>query len=103
VQLRPCGGWRLADGARSVARPHRWGNYFVVGQPYVFGEEGGTVRNRAHAVDLFRRWMAANPAWVDAARRELAGLDLACWCPLDQPCHADVLLGIANPAGAHRG
>ncbi|HEY9371501.1 DUF4326 domain-containing protein [Streptomyces sp.] len=28
--------------------------------------------------------------------RELAGRDLACWCPLDQPCHADVLLEIAN-------
>jgi hypothetical protein len=26
----------------------------------------------------------------------LAGRDLACWCPLDQPCHADVLLAIAN-------
>ena len=29
-------------------------------------------------------------------RNELAGLDLACWCPLDQPCHADILLDIAN-------
>jgi hypothetical protein len=27
---------------------------------------------------------------------ELRGRDLACWCPLDQPCHADVLLAIAN-------
>jgi Domain of unknown function (DUF4326) len=30
-------------------------------------------------------------------RRDLAGKDLACWCPLDQPCHADVLLELANP------
>ena len=29
--------------------------------------------------------------------RDLAGKDLACWCPLDQPCHADVLLELANP------
>ena len=29
-------------------------------------------------------------------RAELAGKDLACWCPLDQPCHADVLLELAN-------
>jgi hypothetical protein len=27
---------------------------------------------------------------------EIRGKDLACWCPLDQPCHADVLLEIAN-------
>lgn len=27
---------------------------------------------------------------------ELRGKDLACWCPLDRPCHADVLLELAN-------
>lgn len=32
----------------------------------------------------------------DAAKGLLRGKDLACWCPLDQPCHADVLLRIAN-------
>jgi hypothetical protein len=31
-----------------------------------------------------------------AALRGLRGKDLACWCPLDYPCHADVLLEIAN-------
>ena len=31
---------------------------------------------------------------------ELAGRDLACWCPLDQPCHADVLLELANGGAA---
>ena len=36
--------------------------------------------------------------WPDkyAALPTLAGLDLACWCPLDRPCHADVLLELAN-------
>ena len=29
-------------------------------------------------------------------RKELSGKDLACWCPLGEPCHADVLLKIAN-------
>jgi len=33
---------------------------------------------------------------VEDVRRELAGKDLACWCPLSRPCHADVLLRIAN-------
>lgn len=32
----------------------------------------------------------------DADLAELRGRDLACWCPLDQPCHADVLLELAN-------
>lgn len=33
---------------------------------------------------------------IDDIRRELAGKDLACWCRLDQECHADVLLAIAR-------
>lgn len=33
---------------------------------------------------------------VDVIRAELAGHDLACWCRPDQPCHADVLLELAN-------
>ena len=44
-------------------------------------------------IELFRvhitKWARVDPS-------ELAGRDLACWCPLDQPCHADVLLEIAN-------
>ena len=34
----------------------------------------------------------------DEIRAELAGHDLMCWCGLDLPCHADVLLDIANSA-----
>jgi hypothetical protein len=33
---------------------------------------------------------------VVASLPELRGRDLACWCPLDEPCHADVLLEVAN-------
>jgi hypothetical protein len=34
---------------------------------------------------------------VATLRRDLEGKDLDCWCPLDQPCHADLLLELANP------
>lgn len=40
------------------------------------------------------------PVTVADVRWHLAGRDLACWCPLDQPCHADVLLEIANGGAA---
>lgn len=41
--------------------------------------------------------MKARAQWPSsAARHELLGKDLACWCSLDQPCHADVLIRIAN-------
>lgn len=37
-----------------------------------------------------------NASAVAEIRATLAGKDLACWCPLDRPCHADVLLTLAN-------
>lgn len=74
-----------------VGRPTRWGN------PYQDGHDGDG--NRAHLVDLYREHLA-RPAQADlcaAIRTTLRGKNLACWCPLDgQPCHADVLLEIAN-------
>ncbi|HZL05925.1 MAG TPA: DUF4326 domain-containing protein, partial [Coriobacteriia bacterium] len=40
---------------------------------------------------------------LEDVRAALAGRDLACWCPLTDPCHADVLLEIANaPEGGER-
>lgn len=44
-------------------------------------------------------WTPRHAPSLDEIRAELAGRDLACWCPPDQPCHADVLLEIANGAG----
>src|SRR5689334_17686838 len=56
------------------------------------------VRGRGldEALRLYREHLAARPGLVRRARAELAGRDLACWCPLDQPCHADLLLTIAS-------
>jgi phosphopantothenoylcysteine synthetase/decarboxylase len=52
----------------------------------------------AAAVADYRQWiMQPEQAHLrDAIRTELRGKDLACWCPPDQPCHADVLLELAN-------
>jgi hypothetical protein len=46
----------------------------------------------------YRDYLASRPDLVDAVRRELAGRTLACWCPLDVACHADILAAVA--AGA---
>lgn len=40
------------------------------------------------------------PPSIDDVRASLRGKNLACFCPLDQPCHADVLLEIANGEGS---
>jgi hypothetical protein len=88
IQLSRKKGWRKPEGAVVVARPSKWGN------PYrVIGTTG-----RADAVELFRVLLRDSPVLQKEAREDLAGRDLACWCPLDEPCHADVLLDFANGA-----
>ena len=85
VQLSRKKGWRLPPNTVVVSRPSRWGNPFKADWP-----EGG--KDRDWAVSAFRGWIYYHPWDVTPLR----GKNLACWCPLDQPCHADVLLEIAN-------
>jgi hypothetical protein len=93
IQRKRTKGWRMPEGAIYVGRPTVWGNRYTVGTP---GTGLGVVATAREAVDGFRR-MWSEPHQIGYIRERLAGKDLACWCPLDQPCHADVLLEIANP------
>ncbi len=122
IQRKRTKGWRMPEGAVYVGRPTKWGNPFVVGErthlwhratthPYDFCRDWFHVVRAEQAVALYRK-VIAQPGqyWLDQPwvptrldiRSELAGKDLACWCPLDQPCHADVLLEIANAEPADR-
>jgi hypothetical protein len=104
--------------AVNVARPSGWGNparigaYFKVGDPDPSGrsffrmawcettEEYATpaftfVANQEIAVNLFRK--LADTGFYSASKvAELRGKNLACFCPFDRACHADVLLELAN-------
>ncbi len=76
-----------------------------VGDTYAHTYPGGrTVNHTVQAatveqcVELFRRG-ARSPHLRKIVLEKLAGKNLACWCPLDQPCHADVLLELADQEG----
>ncbi len=76
-----------------VGRPTVWGNPFIVGAELI----GGDKLSAKKSVALFRQY--ASDAFNEGDLRAcLRGKNLACWCPLDQPCHADVLLELANSA-----
>ena len=97
IQRRRVKGWRMPAGAIYVGRPTKWGNHIKVGD---YGKSP-QARRTAHwlAVLDFEKSIEWNPegeAYKEAARRELRGHDLACFCRLDEPCHADVLLRLAN-------
>jgi hypothetical protein len=97
VLLSRAKGWRMPPNTVKIDRATRWGNPFVI----------GTDGTREECIALYRRFVAGNAATrranVLVARKlvaehahELKGKNLACWCPLDGPCHADVLLELAN-------
>lgn len=101
LQLRRTKGWRKPPGAIVCTRSSkRWGNPFRIGDVLDVSVPPQIIFltiTRDLAVDLFRAWALERPEFCAAVRAELAGHDLACWCPLDQRCHVDVLLEIANP------
>ncbi len=113
IQMSRQRPWRAEHpDAVIVARPSKWGNPYRVVR--ALGGEwavcwiapgGELIPVGAHAdrSDAFEVMLSA---YADLAEETLdlaplRGRDLACWCPLDQPCHADVLLVLTN--GGDRG
>jgi hypothetical protein len=116
IQRKRTKGWKMPEGAIYVGRPTRWGNPFRAiregGFQCVVDHRGArwsrlvcdtdrakcATEMRAEAVRLFELHSGPMGNYeIDADDlAALRGHDLACWCPLDQPCHADVLLELAN-------
>ena len=80
IQRKRTKGWRMPENCVDVSRSSKWGNPFRV---LMYGRQG--------AIDRFECYVLPH-----LPVHELRGKDLACWCPLDQPCHRDVLLKAAN-------
>lgn len=75
-----------------VGRPTKWGNPWKIGDTH---PELGDPMPAADVVVLYRDWLFERGAQTEV-RLALRGKDLVCWCSLDAPCHADVLLEVAN-------
>jgi hypothetical protein len=110
IRLSRGRGWRLQAVSQAinglpavnVARPSKWGNPFKIAPAFESAECKFPEVTQQSAVDLFReRYEMALSQYQHTrdAMAELRGKNLACWCPLDQPCHADVLLDLANSDG----
>lgn len=103
IQMSRTAPWR-ADNPDAVIVDRRsdYGNPYPVGMEVMLypidgiGAPEPVMLTRAMVVEAFRQYIDVRPGWKEQLARELRGRDLACWCPLDEPCHADVLLEIAN-------
>lgn len=107
IRLSRAKGWRMPPNTVKVDRTTKWGNPLVVG---IHGTREECVRwyrllfaglvTLGLGYDADGQWMAdkliAHRKHVRRNRRFLRGKNLACWCPLDKPCHADILLEEAN-------
>lgn len=114
-------GWRMPQGAVYVGRPTRWGNPWSVGKDGLVVGPGlyfsadpdmtqgmlaamyadwlqlGTLAPALMCQGPYRELEAQRASIVDNLG-DIRGRDLGCWCRLDSPCHADVLLELANGA-----
>jgi hypothetical protein len=116
IQRRRTKGWKMPEGAVYVGRPTKWGNPWSVEGYFDAGYSGTTADAVAACVENHRAWITRTRSswtgdvptgplkvlgkpmvyWEPPEVSILRGKDLACWCPLSQPCHADVLLELAN-------
>jgi hypothetical protein len=102
IQFRRVKGWRKPQNTVIVTRPSRWENPYIIRpilEPQTEIQSGRrtyiAVPTREEAVRRFRD-EHMTPDRREQAKRELKGKDIACYCKLDEPCHADVLIEIAN-------
>jgi hypothetical protein len=123
VQLKRTKGWRMPPNTVKVDRSTKYGNPVACGRPHhcARAECGCCPQDGFCCIDVFREYVQSGidgrhscsgslSIGLDAIKgypkrnrliaglTDLRGKNLACWCPLDQPCHADVLLELSNEA-----
>jgi hypothetical protein len=106
IQRKRTKGWKMPANTVYVGRDSKWGNPFSVERLMKLWDWDKHTA-QLEAVDLFRECLIdgdepccpEQAACIARIRRDIAelkGRNLACWCGPDQPCHADVLLELAN-------
>jgi len=107
IQIRRTKGWRMPPNTVKVDRSTQWGNPFTVADAisvaHVRPENAAQFVVNCF-VDWLRgdrqNWLGAESdkaaAAILARMPDLRGKNLACWCKPGDPCHADVLLDLAN-------
>ena len=97
IQRKRTKGWRLPPGAIVVSRPTKWGNPCLgKGIAAAIAYRCWIEQSQAGRVDGVDRGGMFTKPFPAGDLSELHGKNLACFCALDQPCHADVLLELAN-------
>jgi hypothetical protein len=90
IQRQRTRGWRMPEGAVYVGRPSQWGNPWELGSPGIGTQPDGSPWAIEDVLRWYRQYAReCGPFWLQPLLEATA---LACWCPLEQPCHVDVLI-----------
>ena len=124
IQRKRTKGWRMPPNTVYVGRPTVFGNVVVCTPHGCTKKPCGCCEPFRCCIDVYREYVMSGvenrdsctgafryafealdgyPVRNEIVRRlpKLRGKNLACWCPLDKPCHADVLLELANTGDVH--
>ena len=83
IQRKRTKGWKMPSNTVYVGRPSKWGNPYAI-------ERGQFTREQA--IEAYENYIKRVLWIIHDFLDPLKGKDLACWCPLDKKCHADILL-----------
>lgn len=100
-------GWKMPPNTISVTRPGKYGNPFFPGCGIGFGGFDGNMHPvmwplitsadaKRHFQEHMRFMRRDEPERYKEYVAPLRGKNLACWCKIGEPCHADVLLELAG-------
>jgi hypothetical protein len=111
IQRKRTRGWKMPANTVYVGRPSKWGNPWTVENAIASGLFQPCACRKI-VVDCYRGWLGehgtrtdefpiykkleSKRAWILEHLHELRGKNLSCWCNEGEPCHADVLLELAN-------
>ena len=84
IQRKRSRDWRMPENTVYVGRPTCWGNPFC--------SPSMTAKQKMKS---YESWIRTMPILLSDIQ-QLAGKNLACWCKPGEPCHADVILRLAN-------
>ena len=104
IQRRRVKGWRMPENSVYVGRPTKFGNPF--GWRAGLSEGYSEEQCKRIVVNFYKDWILGKehfnpivygqPPKIDIIKKELKDKNLSCWCKEGEPCHADILLKIAN-------
>ncbi len=105
IQRKRVKGWKMPENTVYVGRPTKWGNPFKIDKMYIptdeilanpFNPKWEMCEDIDQALKLYKEHLDREIKYGRLRLDEIKGKNLACFCKEGEPCHADILLKLAN-------